>query len=205
MSVIKFIRNATLPVMAGVVLTGCALAGAPFILSGYGSRYGPDGGERIGAHPAIDIGAEYGELVLAAADGKVLGRRDGRHGCGVSVYIQHQKFNRYTVYCHLERYTVVRGQEVKRGELIGFVGTSGSSGGVAHVHFELCSDYCVVGHRDGNLAGTSNPLDVIVGCFDPQETYPTDRLVLTFPVPCGPKAASVRAAAKSAMPAAFPR
>lgn len=204
MSVIKrFIRNATLPV-AVLILTGC-VSGAPFILSGYGSMYGANGGERIGAHPAIDIGAQYGELVLAAADGKVLARRDRQHGCGVSVFIQHQKFNRYTVYCHLERYAVARGQEVKRGELIGFVGTSGSSGGVPHVHFEFCSDYCVTGHSDGNLVGTSNPLDAIVGCFDPQETYPTDRFVLTFPVPCGPKAAFVRAAAKSAMPSAFPR
>jgi murein DD-endopeptidase MepM/ murein hydrolase activator NlpD len=121
--------------------------------------------------------------VLAAADGIVNKVIEYPPGCGTGVVLAHPAFARYTAFCHMQRSLVRAGQRVGRGEIIGFIGTSGNAYGVPHVHFELCTSACS-SHADGDLGGTRDPLTIADGCFDPRRLYPRDRLVLTFPVQC---------------------
>jgi hypothetical protein len=51
------------------------------------------------------------------------------------------------------------------------------------VHLELCTSPCS-SHFDGDLSGTTDPLAIAAGCYDPKQSYPRDRLTLTFPVAC---------------------
>src|SRR5262249_31558722 len=76
-----------------------------------------------------------------------------------------------------------RGQEGARGEPIGEVGRSGSTNEVPHVHLELCTFPCE-SHGDGDFDGTEDPLAIAAGCYDTAQAYPSDRLVITFPVHC---------------------
>jgi len=99
------------------------------------------------------------------------------------VVIEHPGFKRWTAYCHLQSLTMRQGQTVDRGEQIGLVGKSGSANNIPHVHMELCTAACA-SHFDGDLSGTTDPLAVAEGCYDPQRSYPRDRLALTFPVTC---------------------
>jgi hypothetical protein len=71
---------------------------------------------------------------------------------------------------------------VKRGEVIGLMGATGDAGGIPHVHFELSS--VASGHPSWVAGVTFDPLPLIVGCFDPSNTYASDRLVLTYPIRC---------------------
>jgi hypothetical protein len=83
----------------------------------------------------------------------------------------------------LSTYKSMTGANQTRGETIGLIGTSGNAVNVPHVHWELCTLDCT-SHRDGDLSGTADPLSLVAGCFDPRAIYPTNRLVLTFPVEC---------------------
>ena len=75
-----------------------------------------------------------------------------------------------------------RGQRIKRGRVIGYVGTSGNAVNVPHVHFEVSLDG--ISHKDGDTEFTDNPARFLVGCFDPKATYPEGKLVLTEPLAC---------------------
>ena len=171
-----------------VALAGCAAEGTTRILSYYGDWKGAGGGTRPVPHEGIDFDASLGDPAIAPADGTVL--RVFVNGiCGNGIEVQHlvdEVFWR-TRYCHLDATNVQQGQEVKRGDVLGKVGTTGNSARVPHLHFEL---------RQGQPSGESfdriNPLPFIVGCFDPAKTYSTldvssgnPRLVLTYPVRCG--------------------
>lgn len=103
------------------------------VTSSFGEREDPFNGE--GAfHTGIDISAPYGEAIRAAGDGFVTaaGRANGYgreviidHGHGIS-----------TLYGHMSGFAVTAGDQVKRGQIIGYVGSSGRSTG-AHVHYEV--------------------------------------------------------------------
>ncbi len=103
------------------------------ITSGFGMRVHPITG-RSRMHNGIDIGAGYGSPVYAAAAGEVFsaGWNGGYgkciivlHGGGVS-----------TLYGHCSSLVVRPGQNVRRGQLIGYVGSTGASTG-PHLHFEV--------------------------------------------------------------------
>jgi murein DD-endopeptidase MepM/ murein hydrolase activator NlpD len=99
----------------------------------FGSRDDPfTGGEDF--HPGIDISAPKGTKVVAAADGLVVfaGRR---LGYGKLVSLEH-KFGLSTRYGHLDRYTVKAGQRLKKGDIIGYVGSTGRATGT-HLHYEV--------------------------------------------------------------------
>jgi len=90
-------------------------------------------------HEGIDLVAPAGTPVYAAADGVVVGAApNGRYGNWIR--IEHAG-NLATVYGHLMAFApgIGPGESVVRGELIGFVGSTGRSTG-AHLHFELLSD-----------------------------------------------------------------
>ena len=131
----------------------------------------------------MDFGSRLGAPVLAAADGIVSRVIDSPSGCGHGVVIEHPGFKRWTAYCHLQSVTMRQGQTVDRGEEIGLVGKSGSANNIPHVHMELCTSACG-SHFDGDLSGTTDPLAVAEGCYDPERSYPRDHLALTFPVTC---------------------
>ncbi len=101
--------------------------------SSFGQREDPINGE--GAfHPGIDIEAPYGTVVRAAGDGDVLNENMGA-GYGRQVVLDHGH-DLITLYGHLSAVSVVPGQHVVRGQLIGYVGQSGRATG-PHLHYEV--------------------------------------------------------------------
>jgi murein DD-endopeptidase MepM/ murein hydrolase activator NlpD len=103
------------------------------ITSSFGERQDPINGE--GAfHSGIDIGGLIGSPVRAAADGNVTGASMNA-GYGREVVIDHGH-DVTTIYGHLSVMSVVPGQHVMRGQIIGFVGQSGRATG-PHLHYEV--------------------------------------------------------------------
>ena len=104
------------------------------ITSGYGNRQDPFNGK--GAfHPGIDLSAPYGSPVFATADGHVVSA-EWEGGLGHCVKISHGRNGFATIYGHLKEYFVRPGQSVRRGEVIGLVGSSGRTTG-KHLHYEV--------------------------------------------------------------------
>lgn len=107
------------------------------ISSSFGYRQDPFTGETKW-HSGTDIAAPEGTPILAAADGVVVlanGIDAWGGGYGYHVKIQHDGTHS-TLYAHCSKIAVVVGQEVRQGEVIGFVGTTGNSTGY-HLHFEI--------------------------------------------------------------------
>jgi murein DD-endopeptidase MepM/ murein hydrolase activator NlpD len=103
------------------------------ITSSFGERQDPFNGE--GAfHAGIDISTTFGQAVRAAADGMVL-TAGLANGYGREVMVDHGH-GIQTVYGHLSGFAVSTGEQVKRGQIIGYVGTSGRSTG-PHLHYEV--------------------------------------------------------------------
>jgi murein DD-endopeptidase MepM/ murein hydrolase activator NlpD len=103
------------------------------ITSSFGERLDPFNGE--GAfHAGIDIGTTFGAPVRAAADGVVMVASQ-ENGYGREIEIDHGN-GIETVYGHLSGFAVTAGEQVKRGEVIGYVGSSGRSTG-PHLHYEV--------------------------------------------------------------------
>ena len=88
-------------------------------------------------HAGLDIGAKFGEEIIAADGGTVL-IAEYSDSYGNFVLIDHS--DRYsTAYGHMSEIAVEAGQEVKQGELIGYIGSTGWSTG-PHLHFEIRLD-----------------------------------------------------------------
>ena len=88
-------------------------------------------------HAGLDIGAKFGEEIIAADGGTVL-IAEYSDSYGNFVLIDHG--DRYsTAYGHMSEIAVEAGQEVKQGELIGYIGSTGWSTG-PHLHFEIRLD-----------------------------------------------------------------
>jgi len=103
--------------------------GAP-IVGCFCYRSAPD----VEFHPGIDLGANYGDAIHAAAAGTIAGAGwDG--GFGMKVDIDHGN-GYHTWYAHLSRIDVSAGQYVHKGELIGLVGDTGFSTG-PHLHYQV--------------------------------------------------------------------
>jgi murein DD-endopeptidase MepM/ murein hydrolase activator NlpD len=164
------------------------------VISGFGDSYDGEGKYRTeGAHVGVDVWGNPGDYVLAAADGRVEVVTEAEKQspndvtCGKYIVIRHEsdlvldsglRFTASTKYCHLKEYSVTADSMVKRGQQIGTIGTTGwrrapaNTTGFEHVHWEL------------RTFQQLDPLPFTVGCFDPKQAYPTDRLVLTYPVRC---------------------
>jgi murein DD-endopeptidase MepM/ murein hydrolase activator NlpD len=100
---------------------------------GYGMKYDPFTGYKQ-FHRGIDIAANAGTLVIAPSDGRV--KELGKYrGLGKMIVIDHG-YGFVTRYGHLSRFDVKRGQRVKRGDVIGKVGSTGYSTG-PHLHYEV--------------------------------------------------------------------
>jgi len=120
------------------------------LTDGFGGRSDPFTGEQ-GTHSAIDISSAVGQAVRAPADGLVV-KAEWANGYGNVIYISHG-YGFSTRYGHLSGYAVKAGDHVKRGDVIGYVGTTGRSTG-PHLHYEV---------RLNN--NPVNPLEYILNAF----------------------------------------
>jgi murein DD-endopeptidase MepM/ murein hydrolase activator NlpD len=104
-----------------------------WLTSRYGNRRDPfTGGADF--HPGLDLSAEYGQPVRATADGTiVVAERSGSYGNLVEI---DHGYGIVTRYGHLSRFKATAGQQVHRGDIIGFVGSTGRSTR-AHLHYEI--------------------------------------------------------------------
>lgn len=104
-----------------------------FVTSSFGMRSSPLGGG-IRLHKGLDISNRTGTPIVATAQGEViLAARDGAYG--LCVEINHGG-GIVTKYAHLNKMTVEPGQWVKRGQVIGHMGSTGRSTG-PHLHYEV--------------------------------------------------------------------
>ena len=103
------------------------------ITSGFGLRRHPILGYRR-MHEGMDFKASYGTPIVAVSDGRVssAGRAGG---CGIAVRLEHGG-GLSTRYCHMSRMAVSPGMNVRRGQVIGYVGSTGLSTG-PHLHYEM--------------------------------------------------------------------
>ena len=106
--------------------------------SGFGYRIDPIYKD-LRAHKGMDFNAPLGTPIYATADGKVIDAGFNTGGFGNRVVINHG-YGYQTLYGHMLRIKARVGQDVKRGELIGYVGNTGKSTG-PHCHYEV--------HRNG--------------------------------------------------------
>ena len=103
------------------------------VSSGFGYRIDPHYKLRK-MHAGIDFAAPRGTPVYATGHGKVIQAiKRSRGGYGKNIIIDHG-FNFKTQYAHLNRLVVQEGQSVKRGQLIGYVGSTGKST-IPHLHY----------------------------------------------------------------------
>ena len=104
-----------------------------WVTSEFGRRTNPFG-RRAEFHTALDIATKLGAPVQAPADG-IVANVEKRPDMGLMIQVEHGR-GIQTLYAHLFRSVVSKGQVVKRGEVIGYVGNSGRSTG-AHLHYSV--------------------------------------------------------------------
>lgn len=106
------------------------------IISGFGTRYHPILHYRR-MHTGVDLSAKTGTPIYATGDGtiQVAGRSNDLSGYGIAVLINHG-YGYQTLYGHMSDVKVRPGQKVKRGELLGHVGSTGLASG-PHCHYEV--------------------------------------------------------------------
>ncbi|WP_108805168.1 M23 family metallopeptidase [Aquimarina sp. Aq107] len=105
--------------------------------SGYGWRSDPFTKARK-FHYGMDFSAATGTPIYASGNGTVTRADANSSGYGRHIRIDHG-FNYVSLYAHLSKYNVKKGQKVKRGDVIGYVGSTGRS--VApHLHYEIFKD-----------------------------------------------------------------
>ncbi|MEI6348597.1 MAG: M23 family metallopeptidase [Bacteroidota bacterium] len=128
--------------------------GAKNIISGFGRRFHPLL-KTLHFHTGIDITAPRGTPIYAAGDGTIVEIK-GMSGYGNVVVIDHG-FGYQTLYGHMSKKAVKPGQKVKRGECIGYVGSTGMST-APHLHYEVIKN------------GTKiNPINFFFKDLTPQE------------------------------------
>ena len=107
-------------------------------------------------HYGMDFSALTGTPIYATGNGKVKKVKYSRRGYGKHVIIDHG-YGYETLYAHMTKYIVKKGQSVKRGEIIGYVGSTGAS--VApHLHYEV--------HKNGRKI---NPVNFYYNDLNPDE------------------------------------
>ena len=100
---------------------------------GYGSRRDPFDGT-ADYHPGLDISADRGDPVVATANGTVASaQRSGAYG---NMIVIDHGFGISTRYAHLDSFRVKPGDPVRRGDVVGYAGSTGRSTG-SHLHYEV--------------------------------------------------------------------
>ena len=106
---------------------------AGWLSSSYGKRKDPFTHD-ADFHPGLDISADYGQPVLATGDATVSSA--GPNGAYGNMVTLDHGFGILTKYGHLSRIAVMGDQRVQRGDVIGYVGSTGRSTG-SHLHYEV--------------------------------------------------------------------
>ena len=119
------------------------------MVSGFGYRTDPFTKARK-MHEGMDFTAKTGTPIYATGDGVVARADNTASGFGNHIVIRHG-FGYETLYAHLSRYKCRAGQHVKRGDVIGYIGSTGRSEG-PHLHYEV--------HKNGKVV---NPLNFYYG------------------------------------------
>jgi len=102
----------------------------------FGGRADPFTGEQ-GYHQGLDISTTKGDPVIATADGRVeAASYTGDYG---NLIVLRHDFGLSTRYGHLSKFNVKIGETVRRGDVIGFVGSTGRSTG-SHLHYEILAN-----------------------------------------------------------------
>ncbi|WP_353119201.1 M23 family metallopeptidase [Myroides odoratus] len=123
--------------------------------SGYGYRSDPF--TKIKKfHSGMDFSVNIGTPIYATGDGKVTRANNQLSGYGNLIEVEHG-YGYQTRYAHLSKYNVKPGQTVKRGDIIGYAGSTGRSSG-PHLHYEV--------HYKGNPV---NPLNYYYGDISAKE------------------------------------
>jgi len=117
--------------------------------SGFGYRSDPFTKARK-MHEGMDFTAKTGTPIYATGDGVVKSADNSLSGFGNHIEITHG-YGYLTLYGHLSMYKVRAGQRVKRGDIIGYVGSTGRSE-APHLHYEV--------HKDGKVV---NPINFYYG------------------------------------------
>jgi murein DD-endopeptidase MepM/ murein hydrolase activator NlpD len=117
--------------------------------SGFGYRSDPFTKARK-MHEGMDFTAKTGTPIYATGDGVVKNADNSLSGFGNHIEITHG-FGYLTLYGHLSKYKIHAGQRVKRGDVIGYVGSTGRSE-APHLHYEV--------HKDGKVV---NPINFYYG------------------------------------------
>lgn len=107
------------------------------IASGFGYRTDPFTKARK-FHYGMDFTSPRGTPVYAAGDGKVTRADNKASGYGNHIVIDHG-YGYESLYAHLYKYNIRKGQKVQRGDIIGFVGSTGRSE-APHLHYEVFKD-----------------------------------------------------------------
>jgi len=166
-------------IAAGVFETGLSAelpadATCPPMTLHFGSRHNRSGRLRTGRHGLYHTGVDWalpvGTPILAIADGIVVARRSHlNRGPGHRVVIEHAG-GTSSSYVHLSRFNVDLHQNVKKGQVIGFLGQSGTGATFAHLHLNVFGDERVeVGTRTWRyrydylqfLSGDMRPIDPV--------------------------------------------
>ena len=125
------------------------------VASGYGMRIDPFLKVRR-MHYGLDFSVKKGTPIYATADGKVVIIKSSFGGLGKHIYLDHGNGYR-TVYAHLNKFNVKKGQKVKRGELIAYSGNTGRSTS-PHLHYEV--------HKNGEKI---NPINFFFNDLTPSQ------------------------------------
>ena len=130
--------------------------------SGFGYRTDPFTKVRK-FHAGMDFSAKSGTPIYATGDGVVDRADNTASGYGNHIVIRHG-FGYETLYGHLSKYNVRSGKRVKRGDIIGYVGSTGRSE-APHLHYEV--------HKNGEVV---NPLNFYYGNISAAEYVAIARL-----------------------------
>ncbi|MFL3000762.1 MAG: M23 family metallopeptidase [Cytophagales bacterium] len=125
------------------------------VASGFGTRIDPFLKVKR-MHYGLDFSVKKGTPIYATADGRVVIIKSSFGGLGKYIYLDHGNGYR-TVYGHLNKFNVRKGQKVKRGELIAYSGNSGRST-APHLHYEV--------HKNGKKL---NPVNFFFNDLTPNQ------------------------------------
>lgn len=132
------------------------------VASGFGYRSDPFTKVRK-MHEGMDFTAATGTPVYATGDGVVIAADNSKSGYGNHIEIRHG-YGYLTLYGHLSKYKARAGQRVKRGDVIGYVGSTGRSE-APHLHYEV--------HKDGKVV---NPINFYYGNISAAEYVAISKL-----------------------------
>ena len=125
------------------------------VASGFGYRTDPFTKARK-MHEGMDLTAKTGTPIFASGDGIVARADNSASGFGNHIVIRHG-YGYESLYAHLSKYKCRAGQRVKRGDIIGYVGSTGRSE-APHLHYEV--------HKNGKVV---NPLNFYYGSISAVE------------------------------------